>query len=206
MIEPGTLISGIVAGFIIAALPGPICLLCLNRTLSEGKKMGLVLGLGVTTADTIYAGLAAFGLATITHILLLNSELLQIIGGTFLFLLGIRIITSRPQAMETLPTKKGYLAAYSSMFFLTISNPLTIFLFTGLVAALGIGDEGHSLYGPTLLVTGICFGSLLWWSLLSSSAGLFQKTISSGGITKINRITGCILCIFGVIAVLRAFV
>jgi threonine/homoserine/homoserine lactone efflux protein len=58
-------IRGLVLGFAIAAPVGPIGLLCIQRTLNQGRLVGLVSGLGAATADAIYGAIAAFGLSMI---------------------------------------------------------------------------------------------------------------------------------------------
>jgi threonine/homoserine/homoserine lactone efflux protein len=61
--------EGIIIGFAIAAPVGPIGVLCIRRTLAEGRASGLVSGLGAATADAIYASVAALGLAFVTNLL-----------------------------------------------------------------------------------------------------------------------------------------
>jgi len=55
------LLKGIVIGFSIAAPVGPIGVLCIRRSLAEGRLVGLATGLGAATADAIYGCLAGFG-------------------------------------------------------------------------------------------------------------------------------------------------
>lgn len=55
-------IKGIGVGVAIAAPVGPVALLCIQRTLKEGRLAGFVSGLGAATADTFYGWLAGFGL------------------------------------------------------------------------------------------------------------------------------------------------
>ena len=61
----GLFFKGIVLGFSIAAPVGPIGVLCIRRTLAEGRLVGFVSGLGAATADLFYGGLAAFGLTAL---------------------------------------------------------------------------------------------------------------------------------------------
>ena len=67
--DPTLLVRGFVLGFTIAAAVGPISLLCIRRTLAEGRLVGLVSGLGVATADATYGAIAAFGLTAVTDLL-----------------------------------------------------------------------------------------------------------------------------------------
>ena len=50
---------GLAIGFSIAAPVGPIGLLCIRRTLADGRLVGFVSGLGAATADAIYGVVAA---------------------------------------------------------------------------------------------------------------------------------------------------
>ena len=56
------MLKGLAIGFSIAAPVGPIGVLCIRRSLSEGRQVGLATGLGAATADAIYGCVAAFGL------------------------------------------------------------------------------------------------------------------------------------------------
>ena len=66
----GFLLKGLIIGFSIAAPVGPIGLLCIRRTLAEGRTAGLVSGLGAATADAIYGCIAGFGLTFISTLLI----------------------------------------------------------------------------------------------------------------------------------------
>jgi len=63
-------IRGLIIGLSIAATVGPMSILCIQRTLNRGQLYGLVSGLGIATADGVYASIAAFGLTLITNFLI----------------------------------------------------------------------------------------------------------------------------------------
>ena len=67
--EIGFLLRGLLIGFSIAAPVGPIGVLCIRRTLADGRVSGLVSGLGAATADAVYGSIAGFGLAFISNFL-----------------------------------------------------------------------------------------------------------------------------------------
>lgn len=68
----GFLIRGLAIGLAIAAPVGPIGVLCIRRTLADGRLAGLVTGLGAATADGVYGAVAAFGLMVVTDLLIGN--------------------------------------------------------------------------------------------------------------------------------------
>jgi threonine/homoserine/homoserine lactone efflux protein len=117
------LISGIIIGFSIAAPVGPIGVLCIRRTLAEGRLHGLVSGLGAATADAVYGCIAAFGLTFISDVLVQQQLWLRIIGGAFLIFLGVKTILSKPSEKPSSEKRTGLLTAYGSTFFLTLTNP-----------------------------------------------------------------------------------
>jgi threonine/homoserine/homoserine lactone efflux protein len=55
------LLRGTIIGFCIAAPIGPIGMLCIRYTLTEGRSSGFVSGLGSATADALYGYIAGFG-------------------------------------------------------------------------------------------------------------------------------------------------
>ena len=75
-------------GLSIAAVLGPIGLLCLRRTLVGGFAVGFVSGLGAATADADYAAIAGFGISAVAALLVDQRLWLRLIGGAFLLYLG----------------------------------------------------------------------------------------------------------------------
>src|SRR5438552_1320398 len=111
------LARGIGLGFAIAAAVGPISLLTIRRTIAHGQAYGLASGAGVALADATYAGIAAFGLTAITSVLVGGRAILGVIGGSFIVLLGIRTIATRPDAEAAAETthRPGLPAAFASI-------------------------------------------------------------------------------------------
>src|SRR5215216_3854530 len=87
---------GFVLGFSIAAVFGPIGVLCLRRTLASGFAIGLLSGLGAATADAIYAAIAGLGVSALGMALAAHSVWLRLVGGAFLVYLGVQTIRAAP--------------------------------------------------------------------------------------------------------------
>ncbi len=153
-------VKGLLIGLSIAAPVGPIGILCIRRTLSEGRLVGLATGMGAASADAIYGLIAGFGLTLITSMLVGQSQLIRCIGGLFLCYLGIQTLSSRPAEREAQVTGEKLLGAYSSSLFLTLTNPMTILSFIGIFAGLGIASQ-TDLASCLVLVLGVFLGSRL---------------------------------------------
>ena len=200
----GTLFRGLVIGFSIAAPVGPIGVLCIRRTLADGRYAGFLSGLGAASADALYGCVAAFGLTSVSGFLVDQQLLLRLVGGAFLLYLGFMIFRERPaewQAAISGTSYGGLARAYSSTFLLTITNPLTILSFAAIFAGLGlIESAGYVL--ATVLVLGAFSGSTLWWLLLSGGVSLFRLRLGFGTLRWVNRASGMIIFGFGVAALL----
>jgi threonine/homoserine/homoserine lactone efflux protein len=204
--EIGLFLRGLIIGFSIAAPVGPIGILCIRRTLSEGRASGFLSGLGAATADALYGCVAGFGLTVISGFLVHQRFYIQLIGGIFLLALGIKTLRSVPAERAASASGTGLAASYASTFLLTLTNPMTILSFAGIFAALGVADTDGNLSAAALLVMGVFTGSAAWWLLLSSGVGLVREKISSSMLRWTNRLSGIILVLFGAIAVWQAAV
>jgi len=197
----GFLLRGLLIGFSIAAPVGPIGVLCIRRTLADGRVSGLVSGLGAATADAIYGSIAGFGLAFISNLLVSQQVWLRLIGGAFLCYLGIKTMLAKPSEQAAGTRGKGLLGMYGSTFLLTLTNPLTILSFVAIFAGLGLARMGGQYASAGILVLGVFMGSALWWFLLSAGVGLFRDKFNARRLQWVNWISGAIILGFGLYAI-----
>jgi threonine/homoserine/homoserine lactone efflux protein len=167
MLSLPLLLQGILLGFSIAAPVGPIGVLCIRRTLADGRLMGFLSGLGAATADMLYGAVAAFGLTAVINLLVEQQFWLRAVGGLFLLYLGIRTFFAKPSA-ESAPSRgTGLFGAYGSTFLLTVTNPMTILAFVGMFSAILPANANMTTASSASLVLGVFLGSATWWLALS---------------------------------------
>jgi threonine/homoserine/homoserine lactone efflux protein len=193
----GILFRGLIMGLSIAAPVGPIGVLCIRRTLAEGRVSGLVSGLGAATADALYGCIAGFGLTLISRILVRQQMWLRLVGGAFLCYLGLKTFLAHSAQERVSTAGKGLLGAYASTLMLTLTNPMTILSFAAIFAGLGLAGDSGGYGSAGVMVLGVFIGSALWWLFLSGTVGLFRKRITPQGLRWINRISGIIIMTFG---------
>src|SRR3989338_1937334 len=123
-------LKGLLIGFAIAAPVGPIGILCIQRSLHDGFKVGLMTGVGAALADGTYGLIAGFGLTAISSMLIAQQFWIRVIGGLFLLYLGIKLIFTPPREKSTTNNlDKSPLHACGTTFLLTLTNPATILSF-----------------------------------------------------------------------------
>jgi threonine/homoserine/homoserine lactone efflux protein len=191
---------GMVIGFSIAAPVGPIGVLCIRRTLAEGRAIGFCSGLGAATADALYGAVAAFGLTAVSGALVSQQFWLRLVGGLFLCYLGYKTVSAKPAAKSYAAPTRGLVGAFTTTLLLTITNPATILSFVAVFAGFGLGGSAGDYPAASLMVAGVFLGSAAWWLLLSLGVGLFREKIGPPQLRWINWLSGALLAGFGLAA------
>lgn len=198
------LLRGMVLGFSIAAPVGPIGVLCIRRTLAEGRSVGFATGMGAAAADGLYGLVAALGLTSVTRLLTGQQRGIRVVGGLFLLYLGARTFFSRPAGEAASDGGVGLLSAFGSTFLLTLSNPMTILSFAAVFAGLGLGAGVGRPISAAAMVIGVVAGSAAWWLLLSGGVGALRGRFDARSLAWVNRLSGAIIVAFGVVALAGA--
>jgi threonine/homoserine/homoserine lactone efflux protein len=201
-----TIIEGITIGLCTSIPVGPIAILIIQRTLQKGRMHGFTSGLGAATSDTFYALLAIVGLSVVLSFIEENKLIIQIIGSAIMVIFGVYIFFQNPaKNIEKSKTdKSSYWQEYLTAFFLTLSNPLMIFLYIGLFAQYNfISSESHFIE----IAIGICsvfLGAALWWFLLTLLASIFRKRFNIRGLWILNKATGILISVIALVALISS--
>jgi threonine/homoserine/homoserine lactone efflux protein len=191
-------LKGILVGLVIAVPVGPVGIMCVRRTIFEGKFVGFVSGLGAATADAVFGMIAGFGLTTVADLLLDYQDWLRAVGGCVLLLVGSHSLSATPQAqLDSPPDPESLSWDFVSTFGLTLANPITILAFVGIFAAIGLSGAAATLARAAILVLGVWVGSLMWWLALSFGLGGFARSLDRRHLAWINRGSGGILLLSG---------
>jgi threonine/homoserine/homoserine lactone efflux protein len=197
MIDTGLFLKGFTIGLAIAAPVGPIGLLTIRRTLAHGRAAGFLSGLGAASADAIFGSIAAFGITTISSIMIGAKTWLGIIGGLFLIYLGWQTFVSVPAQNHSESNASSLKSMYFTTFALVLTNPISILYFIGIIASVGAANNPTS---ATWMVAGVFTGSALWWLTLASIATSLRHKITPRALKQINRISGAVIAAFGIFA------
>ena len=197
------IIKGILIGVIASAPMGPVGILCIQRTLNKGRWFGFITGVGAAASDIFYALITGLGMSFVMDFI--NNEhnkyLLQISGSIMLFFFGIYCFKSNPMKnAHKSSNKKGTLTHNAiTAFFVTLSNPLIIFLFMATFAQFAFVIPDHPLEMSVGYLS-IVLGALLWWFGLTWLIDKVRNIFDPNGITIINKVIGSVVMIFSLIA------
>ena len=192
-------LKGILVGIVIAVPVGPVGVMCVRRTILDGKLAGFVSGLGASTADAVFGIIAGFGLTAVSDWLIDYQQWLRAAGGCYLLYIGGRAFAAKPPAeLEAESDPESLLGDFASTFVLAITNPITILAFLGIFTAIGFSGMQATFGSASILVLGVWSGSLLWWLLLSFGVGRVRHSIERRHLAWISRGSGAILFFSGV--------
>jgi threonine/homoserine/homoserine lactone efflux protein len=185
----------------------------IQRTLSKNRQAGFVSGLGAATADTIFAILAYFFIAIISAVIENHLQILKILGGICVVIVGVNIFLANPvvQIRRNRAGKSNLWQDFASTFVLTLTNPAFILWLLVIFSAFNVGSaEGEitfsSLKTGALMIGGFFAGAATWWFLLTFTISLLRKKFRPRHLLWINRIAGMLITGLGVVAIISAFI
>lgn len=168
---------------------------------------GFLAGMGAAVADLFYASVAAFGLGVVMNFIKEQEFYLQLVGSLILAIVGMKIFYTNPvkQLRSHKSSKKGFLEDFLSIFLLTITNPIAVFVFVAIFAGASFINTDSGITNELFLIIGVFLGGALWWYTLSTVINIFRKKFRLKQLFWINRISGIIIAILGVLAFLASF-
>lgn len=185
---------------------GPVGMLCIQKTLNEGKAHGLVTGLGATVGDMLIALLAiiaALGLGFSTEFIQQHEGPLKVIGSVVLIAFGYVVYNKNPS--KNLAKVKEKTASYWTIFvsslFLTISNIATLFLYIALFARFNVIDADKPFGYDLITILFIGVGAFLWWLLVTYFVNKLRSRFNPRGLQIFNKIIGILLIGLGIVGI-----
>ena len=164
--DPVVILISVFGIFIPALmLPGPDFVGVVRSSVTMGTKAGLWTTLGVSICLALYAALSLLGLSAVLAQYQWLAWLVRVLGASYLIYLGLRLIFSKSTALDvSVPGNMGG-HAFRFGFFVTLTNPKAVVLFTSVFATSLTADTPQWLL---ILMIGLVFAAaLIWYSLVS---------------------------------------
>ena len=187
-------------GMAVAAPVGPIGMIFIQNSLKFGVRGSIAVALGAASADSFYGAIAAVGLSSITHFLLAEAKYIKLIGGILLLLLAFHYWNQDHKSAGKAKVIKSdsYALMSVEVFFLTLTNPMTILPFIGIFASMQ--KTPSDFYEGFAVVIGIFLGCISWWSILGTIIAKMRKKLPQIWIRRIKYVSILILVFFGLYA------
>jgi threonine efflux protein len=162
------------AAYVIAVLsPGPAVFAIISTSMTQGRKAGLLMALGIYAGSATWASAAVLGLAAILHTYAVALEVLRVLGGLYLLYLAYKAFRAAAQA--EVPAANLRRENYSANALLTrgyllhLTNPKAIF---GWLAIITLGMPAGAPASVAVVIVGGCL--LLGITCFTGYAVLFS--------------------------------
>lgn len=184
--------EGFLIGIAVSVPLGPLGMLCIKRTVNKNWKSGFLSGLGIAASDVIYAIVAGFSLTIIINFITTYEIYFKILGASMVVLLGLYIFISNPAKDIQKFQRKGtsYLQDFLTAFLLTVTNPLSVFVFIAIFTSYSLVLQLSQLFEALLIIGGIFVGGATWWFILTGLAHLFRHKLTINTLWWANKIIG----------------
>jgi threonine/homoserine/homoserine lactone efflux protein len=174
------LIAGLAAGIAIAMQVGAVSLLLVETSVAHGSRIGLASGLGVATADLLFAAAAAVAGGAAGAVLSDHELEIRLVAAGTLAAIAVHGLVAmrreRAVGRDAIadPAGAGARAHYLRFLAITSVNPLTIASFAAVATSLPPGDAAAA----TAFAAGAGVASAGWHVVLTVAAGRAGRWIT----------------------------
>jgi threonine/homoserine/homoserine lactone efflux protein len=192
----------ILTGLLLNITPGQDTVYIVGRTVSQGRRAGLLSVLGISSGSIVHTLAAAFGLSAILATSAQAFLVVKLAGAVYLTYLGIRMILARAPVATEHPrfTREASWAIYRAGFLTNVLNPKVALFFMALLPQFVSADADSRVLtflflGAVFIVNGTLWCLVLVWS--AAAIGRRLRGRASTGVA-LRRATGAIFVGLGV--------
>jgi threonine/homoserine/homoserine lactone efflux protein len=160
---------------ILVVIPGPSVLFVIGRSISMGRRNGLLSVLGNAAGTSVHVVLVALGLGVLVAESAVLFTIVKIVGAAYLVYLGVQAIRHRKDAVATTvrPTSARTGRVLRQGVLVGVSNPKSIVFLAAVLPqfvdrSVGTIPLQLAVLGVTMVVIGVASDSV--WALLAGTA------------------------------------
>jgi threonine/homoserine/homoserine lactone efflux protein len=183
-------------GLFIAIPFGPICLMCVQRTLALGIWFGIASGMGAAAAHGLFSVLGGASAAVLAQTALTVEVPLRLAGGLALVFMGLRTCLVPTRAARE--ARCGDLcSAFMSTLLIAATNPMTMLPYLAIAAVPQAGNQLIMSRGFAAPI-GVMLGSASWYLVLAVSTNVMLQNLQTATLDRLNSLAGTLLIGLGV--------
>ncbi len=123
MPDLNSLISFAVASVALLVIPGPAVIYIVNRSVANGRQIGLAAVVGLELGTFMHVLAATVGLSAILATSENAFNVVKYLGASYLVLIGLRTLTRKPEAISTSASSMTQSQAFRQGFIINTLNP-----------------------------------------------------------------------------------
>jgi threonine/homoserine/homoserine lactone efflux protein len=206
--------KGVVTGFILSIMIGPVFFVLLETSIRKGIRAAIAFDLGVILNDIVYIGIAFFFYNQVESLSEgQDNSMLRLIGGCLFIAYGTHNFFKKVKEFDIqddtadVKSTRGYMLLALKGFLLNLANPLVVFYWFS-VMTLGAKDaaEGGSINSMLVFISAILitFFSIDLLKILGAKS--LRPLVTHRVLTGLNRLIGIVFFGFGAVLITQGII
>jgi threonine/homoserine/homoserine lactone efflux protein len=209
------ILKGVVTGFVLSIMIGPVFFVLLETSITKGIRAALALDLGVLLSDLLYVLIAYVFYSEVASLSSKdNRYIMNIIGGVLFLVYGIVTLLKKTKtdfegnSTLTIPNSKDMLVLVIKGFLLNLANPMVIFYwFSIMTLGNSYVDDATTIQYPIFFFLLVIILTFFSFDILKIvGAKYLRPLVTNKLLNGLNKLIGIIFSLFGVFLILRSFI
>ena len=202
MPDLGSIITFGVASIALLLIPGPAVIYILNRSVSDGREVGLAAVAGLELGNMVHVVAASAGLSAVLATSATAFNTVKWLGAGYLVFVGVRTLLMRPATMSGDSTSVTLKRSFTQGVVVNTLNPKVALFFVSYLPQFIDADKGAAwpqalVLGTVFVLIGCCTDGMY---ALTASA-LRNKLLTGRTLPIVQRyVAGSVFIALGVMA------
>lgn len=200
------LLSFLSASIVLTIMPGPDNIFVLTESITNGKKTGIAISLGLATGVLVHTTAAALGISIIIQKSAIAFSVIKYIGAGYLFYLAIMTLKEKKSVLPETnksSSEKSFFKLMRKGFFMNVLNPKVALFFLAFLPQFIYLDGIKAEYQMILLGIVFMVQTILIFCIIAISTGRLAKYLTNSTFWKITKWTkASVLSLLGITLIL----
>ncbi|MGD8472803.1 MAG: LysE family transporter [Anaerolineae bacterium] len=185
-------VQGVGFGLVLQISVGPVCIAVLHKGIDQGFRHAFAMSWGAALVDALYI---AFSVVSVSALLQFQSARIIIgLGGAVLLLIfGLRYLRIPAGDNRTQHRSESPLRSFAFGVVLTLTNPLTILFWAGVLGAMMSTHTFGRPWGVFYFATGCVTATLLFLTAVALAGNYLEPLLTPRRSLWLNRAVGLLL-------------
>ena len=191
---------------IVVALPvGPVGLMTIRNSVTQGRRAALSGALGGVTVDALCALVVTFALSSLRSFVENHETMICLVGGILLIAFGLGVSLTHLDERKREWTSSLGAGNYVKGFAAAASNPGCLAVMFVLFTSFRMDMGECSTLIKSLSIIALFLGSALYWSVVTYFLSRFGEGLQMKYLRAVNRIAGIGIAVFGLFLLCKIF-
>lgn len=190
-------LEGLGFGLILQISVGPVCIGVLHKGLTQGFRHAFLMVWGVALADALYIALSVVGVAALLQVGPARLAV-GVAGALLLAYFGIRFLRAPAETVRVEHRGDSLLRSFAFGVGLTMTNPLTILFWGGVLGAMMATRTFNQTGGVIYFSAGCVVATVLFLTGVALAGHFLERVLTERLALWLNRAVGLFLIGFAV--------